>query len=98
MRNADMKERNRRMRRIFAALGALALVANFAHATSASGPSSASATLSSPGRNFRFIDNGAPVSEVGSHVPEPGTIISGALVLMPFGASILRILRGRQTL
>jgi len=29
-------------------------------------------------------------------VPEPGTMISGALLLLPFGASTLRILRRRQ--
>jgi type VI secretion system secreted protein VgrG len=29
-------------------------------------------------------------------VPEPGTLISGALLLLPFGASTLRILRRRQ--
>jgi hypothetical protein len=29
-------------------------------------------------------------------VPEPGTLITGALMLLPFGASTLRILRRRQ--
>jgi hypothetical protein len=30
-------------------------------------------------------------------VPEPTTVISGALLLLPFGASTLRILRKKQT-
>jgi hypothetical protein len=30
-------------------------------------------------------------------VPEPPTMIAGALLLLPFGASTLRILRRRQT-
>jgi hypothetical protein len=34
---------------------------------------------------------------VGPTVPEPTTIIAGALLLLPFGASALRILRKTQT-
>jgi hypothetical protein len=30
-------------------------------------------------------------------VPEPTTLISGAMLLMPFGASALRIMRKRST-
>jgi hypothetical protein len=30
-------------------------------------------------------------------VPEPTTIIAGVLLLLPFGASTVRILRKRQT-
>jgi hypothetical protein len=32
-----------------------------------------------------------------SAVPEPTTMIAGALLLLPFGASTLRILRKKQT-
>jgi hypothetical protein len=36
------------------------------------------------------------VSYTPNPVPEPTTMIAGALLLLPFGASTLRILRKRQ--
>jgi hypothetical protein len=39
---------------------------------------------------------GAAVMNLEPAVPEPATIISGALMLLPFGASTLRMLRKRQ--
>jgi hypothetical protein len=37
------------------------------------------------------------VQVFGTPIPEPTTMIAGALLLLPFGASTLRILRKRQT-
>jgi hypothetical protein len=37
------------------------------------------------------------VQVYGTVVPEPTTMIAGALLLLPFGASTLRVLRKRQT-
>jgi hypothetical protein len=37
------------------------------------------------------------VQVIGTPVPEPTTMIAGALLLLPFGASTLRMLRKRQT-
>lgn len=34
---------------------------------------------------------------LGTPVPEPGTILAGALLLLPFGVSTLRVLRRRRT-
>lgn len=41
------------------------------------------------------VTGGAAITDVGPVVPEPTTMIAGALLLLPFGASTLRILRKR---
>jgi hypothetical protein len=41
--------------------------------------------------------SGAVTMDLGTPVPEPATIIAGMSMLLPFGASALRILRKRQT-
>lgn len=47
--------------------------------------------------NLELNGNDFVVSEISiTPVPEPATLISGALLLLPFGASTLRILRKRQ--
>jgi hypothetical protein len=38
-----------------------------------------------------------PASEFSVPVPEPATIIAGALLLLPFGASTVRILRRNRS-
>jgi len=48
------------------------------------------------GTDFDFNDLVVEVSGV-TPVPEPTTMIAGALLLLPFGASTLRILRKKQT-
>ena len=48
--------------------------------------------------NTELSGNDFVVSEISlTAVPEPSTIISGALMLLPFGASTVRILRKRAT-
>jgi hypothetical protein len=42
-----------------------------------------------------YLDTTVPLKPI--PVPEPTTMIAGALLLLPFGASTLRILRKRQT-
>jgi hypothetical protein len=37
------------------------------------------------------------VQVFGTPVPEPTTMVAGALLLLPFGASTLRMLRRKQT-
>jgi hypothetical protein len=58
-----------------------------------------------PGQSLTQLTTGT--SQVGSYsgslngvtpVPEPGTMIAGALLLLPFGATVLRIVRKRQGL
>ena len=46
------------------------------------------------GNNVDYIDG--MVSYTLTAVPEPSTYVAGALLLLPFGASALRILRKRQ--
>jgi len=41
--------------------------------------------------------DGVPIALTITPVPEPTTMIAGALLLLPFGASTLRILRKKQT-
>jgi hypothetical protein len=50
----------------------------------------------SPGNNGVNNVGAAPLEATLTAVPEPTTIISGALLLLPFGASTLRILRKKQ--
>ena len=48
----------------------------------------------SPGTSYTFLDN---VSLDATPVPEPPTIIAGALLLLPIGITILRALRQTRT-
>ena len=48
----------------------------------------------SPNGGFITISQ---VTQSFHQVPEPATMIAGALLLLPFGASTLRVLRKRQT-
>jgi len=43
------------------------------------------------------VIGGAAITDRGPVVPEPTTMIAGALLLLPFGASTLRILRKNRT-
>jgi hypothetical protein len=52
-------------------------------------------TLYPAGEN-PYSNVGGPATASLTPVPEPATLISGALMLLPFGASTLRILRRRQ--
>jgi len=45
------------------------------------------------GRRATLDDN---TISVPTAVPEPGTLVSGAMLLLPFGSSTLRLLRRRQ--
>ena len=49
------------------------------------------------GGGWSFTTGSAPAPQVLTPVPEPTTMIAGALLLLPFGASTLRVLRKRQT-
>jgi hypothetical protein len=46
--------------------------------------------------NAGWIDN-VNLTHVLTPVPEPTTMVAGALLLLPFGASTLRMLRRKQT-
>jgi len=53
------------------------------------------ASVPAPGEDRSWNNAGFTATDV--PVPEPTTMIAGALLLLPFGASTLRMLRKRQT-
>jgi hypothetical protein len=46
------------------------------------------------GQDLAFLGTGVP--QVHSSVPEPATLAAGALLLLPFGTSVLRVLRQKR--
>jgi hypothetical protein len=71
--------------------GPFAYVTEDASGNATYSPNSGALGYFDGGVNWTFQSGGTPP------VPEPTTIIAGALLLLPFGASTLRILRKRQT-
>jgi hypothetical protein len=54
-------------------------------------------TINDDASGADYSDNSGHLDVQLTAVPEPTTIIAGALLLLPFGASTLRMLRKRQT-
>jgi hypothetical protein len=53
---------------------------------------------SNPGNSYGEVDmNGLQISGAFSSVPEPTTILTGALMLLPFGANGMRKIRRKLT-